>query len=192
MVVRDRDLDHCSQRPSVLRTLRRHAVRAGTEIARAGSCRPAPARRDDDWEHLHGSCPWRRAQLTSKAVRPPGPLPGAGLLSPVTRRPRPAGTRPVQTPLLHFRAAGGALGGSRPWQRLCKRMPMAVPDHSTRISEERIPQHLLDRAGREIAAAVKHFGQSLNASFTEVRARPGAGGWPARVKLRSLKSSGPN
>jgi hypothetical protein len=33
-------------------------------------------------------------------------------------------------------------------------LELAVPDHSTRISEERIPQHLLDRTGREIAAAV--------------------------------------
>jgi hypothetical protein len=41
---------------------------------------------------------------------------------------------------------------------------MAVPDHSTRISEERIAQYLLNRTWREIAAAVQHFGQSLNTS----------------------------
>jgi hypothetical protein len=32
------------------------------------------------------------------------------------------------------------------------------------ISEERIPQHLLNRTWRKIAAAVQRFGQSLNGS----------------------------
>jgi hypothetical protein len=42
-------------------------------------------------------------------------------------------------------------------------LELAVPDHSTRISEVRIPQNLPNRTGREIAAAVQRFGQSLNA-----------------------------
>jgi len=37
-------------------------------------------------------------------------------------------------------------------------LELAVPDHSTRISEVRIPQHLLNRTRREIAAAVQRLG----------------------------------